>query len=252
MRPKLICQSISLMRRKSKQSLKIRLCRLFRVPMSTIIELQNVSFAYQKNKTEYEPLILESVNLSIEKNSLVFFVGESGVGKSSLLRLINGLESPASGDIYFHGENMNALNPCLLRRKISLLQQVPVMFPVTVEENLNLSPGASKVNSDEKKEILNVLGLNENSLGKIATELSIGQAQRVAFVRCLMNQPEVILLDEPTASLDQKNKMKLFETIMKYTKEGKMTVLWVTHDLSLIEEYPFKKFRLKDKRIYEI
>lgn len=220
--------------------------------MSTIIEFQNVSFAYKKNETEYGPLLLESVNLSIEKNSLVFFVGESGVGKSSLLRLINGLESPASGDIYFHGENMNTLNPCLLRRKISLLQQVPVMFPMTVEENLNLSPGAVKIPLDEKKEILNTLGLNENSLGKMATELSVGQAQRVAFVRCLMNQPEALLLDEPTASLDKKNKMKLFETILRYTKENKLTVLWVTHDSSLIEEHPFKKFRLKDKKIYEI
>ena len=220
--------------------------------MTTIIELQNVSFAYKKNETEHESLLLESVNLSIEKNSLVFFVGESGVGKSSLLRLINGLESPISGEIYFHGKKINALDICLMRRKISLLQQVPVMFPMTVEENLNLSPGVVKISLDEKKEIFNSLGLNENGLDKMATELSIGQAQRVAFIRCLMNQPEVMLLDEPTAPLDKKNKMKLFETILKYTKENKMTILWVTHDPSLIEEYPFKKFLLKDKRIYEI
>ncbi len=220
--------------------------------MTTIIELQNVSFAYKKNETEHESLLLESVNLSIEKNSLVFFVGESGAGKSSLLRLINGLESPMSGDIFFHGEKLSELDICLLRRKISLLQQVPIMFPMTVEENLNLSPGAVKISLDEKKEIVNALGLNENSLGKMATELSIGQAQRVAFIRCLMNQPEAMLLDEPTASLDKKNKMKLFETILKYTKENKMTVLWVTHDPSLIEEYPFKKFLLKDKGIHEI
>jgi ABC-type lipoprotein export system ATPase subunit len=139
-----------------------------------------------------------------------------------------------------------------MRRKISLLQQVPVMFPMTVEENLNLSPGVVKISLDEKKEIFNSLGLNENGLGKMATELSIGQAQRVAFIRCLMNQPEVMLLDEPTAPLDKKNKMKLFETILKYTKENKMTILWVTHDPSLIEKYPFKKFLLKDKRIHEI
>lgn len=172
--------------------------------MTTIIELQNVSFAYKKNETEHESLLLESVNLSIEKNSLVFFVGESGVGKSSLLRLINGLESPISGEIYFHGKKINALDICLMRRKISLLQQVPVMFPMTVEENLNLSPGVVKISLDEKKEIFNSLGLNENGLGKMATELSIGQAQRVAFIRCLMNQPEVMLLDEPTAPLDKK------------------------------------------------
>jgi ABC-type cobalamin/Fe3+-siderophores transport system ATPase subunit len=67
-----------------------------------------------------------------------------------------------------------------------------------------------------------------------------------------MNQPEVMLLDEPTAPLDKKNKMKLFEAILNYTKENKMTILWATHDPSLIEEYPFKKFLLKDKRIYEI
>ena len=219
--------------------------------MSAIIELQSVSFAYKKNEKEHEPLLLESVNLSLNKNSLVFIVGESGVGKSSLLRLINGLESPTSGDIYFNGEKLNALNPCLLRRKICLLQQVPVMFPVTVEENLNLSPGAAKISLDEKKEIFAALGLAENSLSKMATELSIGQAQRVAFARCLMNRPEIMLLDEPTASLDHKNKMRLFKTIMKYTREHKMTVLWVTHDSSLIEEYPFKKFRLKGKRIYD-
>ena len=181
----------------------------------------------------------------------MFIVGESGVGKSSLLRLINGLESPTAGDIYFDGEKLNELDPCMLRRKICLLQQVPVMFPVTVEENLNLSPGAEKISLDEKKEIFAALGLNENSLSKMATELSIGQAQRVAFARCLMNRPEIMLLDEPTASLDHKNKMRLFKTIMKYTREHKMTVLWVTHDSSLIEEYPFKKFRLKGKRIYD-
>jgi putative ABC transport system ATP-binding protein len=109
-----------------------------------------------------------------------------------------------SGDIFFHGEKLSELDICLLRRKISLLQQVPIMFPMTVEENLNLSPGAVKIALDEKKEIFNALGLNESRHGKMATELSIGQAQRVAFIRCLMNQPEAMLLDEPTASLDKK------------------------------------------------
>ena len=220
--------------------------------MNTIIELQNVSFAYKKNETQCEPLFLDSIDLPIGEYSLVFLFGESGAGKSSLLRLINGLESPTSGDIYFHGKKLKTLDPCLLRQKISLLQQVPVMFPMTVEENLNLSPGAAQISLKEKKEILNSLGLNDNCLHKIATELSIGQAQRVAFARCLMNRPEAMLLDEPTASLDKKNKMVLFETIMKYTRENKMTVLWITHDSSLIEEYPFKKFQLKDKKIYEI
>lgn len=220
--------------------------------MKTIIEFRNISFAYKKNEAEYEPLILGSINLSIEEHSLVFFVGESGVGKTSLLRMINGLESSISGNIYFHGKDLKMFDPCWLRRKISLLQQVPVMFPVTVEENLNLSPEAAKISLQEKKEILNSLGLHENILSKIATELSIGQAQRVAFARCLMNRPEVMLLDEPTASLDQKNKMKLFETIIKYTRENRLTVLWVTHDPSLIKEYPFKKFQIKDKRLHII
>ena len=220
--------------------------------MGNIIEFRNVSFAYQKNEYEYESPLLESINLSIEKHSLVFLVGESGVGKSSLLRLVNRLHSPTSGKIYFHKKNITTLDPCCLRQKISLIQQVPVMFPVSVEENLNLSPGSNKISLEEKREIIISLGLDKNSMDRMATKLSIGQAQRVAFARCLMNRPEIMLLDEPTASLDEKNKMKLFETIMKYNRENKMTALWVTHDTTLIEKYSFKKFRLKDKRISEL
>jgi len=220
--------------------------------MENIIEFRDVWFAYQKNETIYESPLLESINLSIEKHSLVFLVGESGVGKSSLLRLINGLHYPTSGEIYFHKKNITKFDPCCLRQKISLIQQVPVMFPMSVEENLNLSPGSSKISLEEKREILVSLGLDKNSMDRMATKLSLGQAQRVAFARCLMNRPEVMLLDEPTASLDEKNKMKFFETIMKYTRENKMTALWVTHDTTLIEKYPFKKFRLKEKRIFEL
>lgn len=220
--------------------------------MKKIIEFQGVSFAYKKNETEYGPLLLESINFSVEEHSLVFLVGESGVGKSSLLRLMNGLECPTSGSIYFHKKNLLEIDPCRLRRKISLIQQVPVMFPLTVEENLNLAPGAKKISLEGKKEILQSVGLNGESLSWKATKLSAGQAQRVAFARCLMNEPEVMLLDEPTASLDLKNKIKLFETIMKYTTNNKMTALWVTHDTSLIEKYPFKKFRLMEKQIDEL
>lgn len=220
--------------------------------MNTIIEFRNISFAYKKNELEYEPIILEAIDLFIEEHSIVFFVGESGSGKSSLLRLINRLERPTSGGIYFREEDLKLLNPCKLRQKISLLQQVPVMFPGTVNENLDLSPGADKISLEEKKEILNSLGLSPSILNKMATKISVGQAQRVAFARCLMNKPEVMLLDEPTASLDEKNKLLLFETIMRFAKERKMTVLWVTHDQSLIREYPFKKYRLREKRLYEL
>ncbi len=220
--------------------------------MKNILKFKNVSFGYKKNEVECGQIILESINLAVEEHTLAFLFGESGIGKSSLLRLCNGLESPISGNVFFHGENFKTLNPCRLRRKISLMQQVPVIFPGTIIENLDLAPGANKISLEEKRDILNTLGLKGNSLNKSAKELSLGQAQRVALARCLMNQPEILLLDEPASSLDHKNKLLLFETIMGYIGENKMTVLWVSHDQPLKEDHPSKKFLLKEKRVYEL
>jgi putative ABC transport system ATP-binding protein len=155
-------------------------------------------------------------------------VGPSGAGKSSLLRLCNRLEVPDHGTVRFHGEDVCSLDPLALRRRVGMVFQTPTPFAGTVRENLTVAhpdlddAGATRV--------LRRVGLDPALLARPAAELSGGEAQRMCLARTLVTDPEVLLMDEPTSSLDPAATLTLEALARTLASDGVVSI-WVTHDL---------------------
>ena len=176
--------------------------------------------------------ILQDVTASIPENGITAVVGPSGSGKTTLLRLCNRLEVPARGAVKFQGADIAAMDPLDLRRKAGMVFQRPTLFAGTVRDNLLVAvPDASDV---ELRAALEQVELEPSFLDRIGDDLSGGEAQRACVARTLIVQPEVMLFDEATSSLDAVPKARLEETARHIGEEG-MAVLWVTHDLAQAE-----------------
>ena len=155
-------------------------------------------------------------------------VGPSGAGKSTLLRLCNRLEVPTSGCVRFRGDDVGTLDPLALRRRVGMVFQRPTPFPGTVVENLRVAEPALR--DREAGAALERVGLAPELLGRPATELSGGEAQRVCLARTLVTEPEVVLMDEPASSVDRNARLALERLACDLVRDG-VSVLWVTHDL---------------------
>jgi putative ABC transport system ATP-binding protein len=155
-------------------------------------------------------------------------VGPSGAGKSTLLRLCNRLDVPTSGRVLFRGDDVAGLDPLALRRRVGMVFQRPTPFPGTVMENLRVAEPDLGV--DDAVVVLERVRLEPDLLDRPATELSGGEAQRVCLARTLVTQPEVVLMDEPTSSVDRAARLALESLARDLVHDG-VSVLWVTHDL---------------------
>lgn len=184
--------------------------------------------------------IFDQLNFSLEAGQMTLLIGPSGGGKSSLLRLLNRLDEPEEGEILLQGENILSIPPPKLRLKVALVMQKPIMFPGTVLENLQSSfrlrqtkfPGAD---SERIRLIIDLCGLETALLRRDASELSLGQQQRVSLARILMSSPKVLLLDEPTSALDRPSSDRLGELLQRLCQEQQLGMLMVSHDLRLVE-----------------
>jgi putative ABC transport system ATP-binding protein len=155
-------------------------------------------------------------------------VGPSGSGKSTLLRCCNRLEVPTSGRVLLWGEDVAGLDPLPLRRRVGMVFQRPSPFPGSVLENLQIAePGLTE---NAAAGILDAVGLDAAFLVRPATELSGGESQRLCFARTLVTEPEVVLLDEVTASVDPAARLGL-EALGRELADRGVRVVWVTHDL---------------------
>ncbi|NED98515.1 ATP-binding cassette domain-containing protein [Phytoactinopolyspora alkaliphila] len=153
--------------------------------------------------------------------------GPSGSGKSTLLRLCNRMEVPTTGRILFRGDDIAELDPLALRRRVGMVFQKPTPFPGTVRDNLlTASPAAG---SDDLHRALRRASLEGDWLGRDATALSGGEAQRVCMARTLVTEPDVLLLDEPTSALDA-DAVEVFERAVGDLVDEGMEVIWVSHD----------------------
>ena len=197
-----------------------------------MLELKNISKKFKDRQ------ILSDFNLTVEENKILAIVGPSGGGKTTLLRMLAGLEKIDSGEIIYNGENL-PIDELEKRNLLGFVFQDFQLFPhLTVLENLVLSPIKTmniEKNDAEKKaiELLEKLGL-EKQINNYPTSLSGGQKQRVALARAMMINPKIIGYDEPTSALDPELRLEVEKLILKNRELG-ITQIVVTHDLQFAE-----------------
>ncbi len=165
--------------------------------------------------------------LRLPSNGMTVIVGPSGAGKSTLLRLLNRLEIPDGGLIRFDGRPIGETDPLDLRRAVGMVFQEPVRFPGTVFDNLREADPS--IDEDSAESLLKRVGLDSSFVTRLADELSGGEAQRMCIARALATGPMVLLMDEPTSSLDPATTRKIEEQALALVGTG-VPILWVTHD----------------------
>ncbi len=181
--------------------------------------------------------ILKNINLRVERGEIFALIGPTGAGKTTLLRLIDMLDIPAEGKVFFNGTDINSSDKVRLetRRKMAFVLQKPVVFNASVYENIACGLRWRGVNSrDIHKEVDGIVETVELKSYKYrnARTLSGGEVQRVAIARAIAVQPEVLLLDEPTANLDPVSASKIEDLIAGIIKRETITVIMATHDMS--------------------
>lgn len=203
------------------------------------LSIENLCFSYK------DVSVIQNFSLDVKEGSFTTLLGESGCGKTTLLRLINGFLKPDSGTIKINGITVNEILPN--KRKIGMVFQDYALFPhLTVMENLLYGLKINQQTKNQKKEneelafeTAKILGI-ENLLKRYPQELSGGQQQRVALGRVIVLKPDLLLMDEPLSSLDTKLRIKVREELKEIQKKLKITTVYVTHDqeeaLSLSDE----------------
>ncbi|MTI95761.1 MAG: ABC transporter ATP-binding protein [Firmicutes bacterium] len=199
-----------------------------------ILRVENLSKVYGSGETAVRAL--DDVSFSVDKGEFVAIVGPSGSGKSTLLHILGGVDRPSSGHVFIDDVDIYGLNETRLaifrRRQIGLIYQFYNLIPVlSVEENITLPLllDERKVDSSRLGEIIDTLGLADR-LGHLPNQLSGGQQQRVSIGRALINNPALVLADEPTGNLDSKNSAEIIELLKLSNKKYNQTLLVITHD----------------------
>lgn len=208
----------------------------------TIIQLKSVSRIYRMGKENITAL--DNVNLDIDEGEFVAIMGPSGSGKSTLANVIGGLDKINSGTIIFDDQELNRLNDKKLseyrNKKIGFVFQAFNLIPTfTAQENVTLPlilTGVSpKVRRQKAYECLKLVGL-ENRVTHKPNELSGGERQRVSIARALVNEPKIIIADEPTGNLDSKKSAEIISILKKLNSTSKITILVITHDPTVARE----------------
>ena len=199
-----------------------------------ILEVTNLCKTYGKGDTMVKAL--DNVSFSVEKGEFLAIIGPSGSGKSTLLHILGGVDVPTSGSVVINQTDISNLDETALaifrRRQIGLIYQFYNLIPIlTVQENLTLpllldgrKPDKKQINTLVKR-----LGL-ENRLDHLPNQLSGGQQQRVSIGRALVNNPALMLADEPTGNLDSENSKEIISLLRQFNKEFNQTVIIITHD----------------------
>ena len=209
--------------------------------------------AFQLQEVRFKDVLdIESLQIDACKVSAV--VGPSGGGKTTLLRILNRMTTPDSGKVLFFGESVEEIDPVHLRRKVVMLTQMPVIFAGTVQENLLIGcrladmeePGAEAVQA-----IMTRVGLDKE-LSADAAQLSGGEKQRLALARVMLMEPEVMLLDEPSASLDEETESLIFDLVTGYCRERGKTLVMVTHSERSFTGYYDTLIRIRGGRVDQI
>ena len=205
-----------------------------------ILKVENLSKIYGKGETAVKAI--DDISFSVEKGEFVAIIGPSGSGKSTMLHILGGVDRPTKGKVYINDTDIYSLNnndlAIFRRRNVGLIYQFYNLIPIlNVEENISLPVllDGKKVDEQRLKEIVKNLGL-ENRIKHLPNQLSGGQQQRVAIGRSLINEPAIILADEPTGNLDTKNSKEILELLKLSNKKYEQTLIMITHDPNIAKE----------------
>ena len=196
-----------------------------------MIRLAHVTKSFGRYKA------LDDVSIVVEEGEFLTVIGRSGCGKTTMLRMINGLQKPDSGKVYAAGEDVGEADLIRLRRKIGYVIQNKGLFPhMTVEKNIIYVPVISgqkdkRQNRKLAEELIGLVGLEREMLDRYPEELSGGQQQRVGIARALASRPKLLLMDEPFGALDEITKRAMQNELLALQKKLGMTVVFITHDI---------------------
>lgn len=221
-----------------------------------MISIKNLSKEFYSDEEEFK--VLKNINLEIKENDFITIMGPSGGGKSTLLQIVGLLTEPTEGDIYYNNNKMNFKKEKLLnqyrRDYVGLIfQNSNLISSLSPLENLIIAMNSKesyKIKKNKAKELLDSVGLSKKYNSEV-TSLSGGEAQRVAVVRSLVNNPKLILCDEPTGSLDSLNSKNVIELLLKIKKEMNCTLIIVTHDKE-IGQLGERQIYLRDGEVNEM
>ena len=196
-----------------------------------MLEMNNVSKVYKGGKKAVSDL-----NISIEQGEFIAFIGTSGSGKTTAMRMINRMIDPTSGTITLNGKNIKDLNPVQLRRKIGyVIQQIGLLPHMTIRENITLVPKLLKWSEEEKQkkaeELIQLVDLPLSYLDLYPSQLSGGQQQRIGVIRALAADQDIILMDEPFGALDPLTRDTLQDLVKELQVKFNKTFIMVTHDM---------------------
>lgn len=195
------------------------------------IRFENVEKSYEDGKK-----IIDDLNLKINYGEFVTLIGKSGSGKTTMLKLINGLINPNSGQIFIKDKEINEWDIIELRRSIGYVIQQIGLFPhMNIEDNIGYVLNIKKEPKDNirkrAEELINLVGITQDYLKKYPRELSGGQRQRIGVARALAADPDIILMDEPFGAVDEITRRTLQEEMIKLQGNLKKTIVFVTHDI---------------------
>lgn len=202
-----------------------------------ILKVENLVKTYGKGETKVNAV--DNISFSVKKGEFVAIIGASGSGKSTLLHLLGGVDKPTSGKVIIDGEDIYKMSDDKLaifrRRQIGLIYQFYNLIPIlNCKENITLPVelDGGKVDEDKLSELVKTLGL-EKRLTHLPNELSGGQQQRVSIGRALINNPAIVLADEPTGNLDSESSDEIMSLLKLSNKKYNQTVIVITHDLDI-------------------
>lgn len=220
------------------------------------IRLENINYIYGIG-SGYEKQALKNINLEIQKGEFVGIIGHSGSGKSTLAQLLNGLEKPYSGKIYYREKNILEKDYPIkeLRTRVGVVFQYPEhqLFEATVIKDVEFGPrnmGLSNLEIEKRSfDALKLVGIGDDLLDVSPHALSGGQKRRVAIAGVLAMKPEVLVLDEPTAGLDPKGREDILELLKKLHKEQEITIILISHSMEDVARYVQRMLVLNDGQL---
>ncbi|MCO7175375.1 ATP-binding cassette domain-containing protein [Sporolactobacillus kofuensis] len=209
-----------------------------------LLECSHISY------TRDDKAIIEDLDLGVESGDFISIVGPSGSGKSTLLKLCCDLISPTKGDILFHNQSVDTYIPTDLRKKISYCLQTPYLFGDKVIENIEFPFAIRNEAHDQQRveDLFSAFQMTTDFLQKDVKNLSGGEKQRIALIRSLLFQPEILLLDEVTSALDVANTQIVEDVIVKLNNAG-TTLLWITHNPEQSRRYANKLLTIDSGKV---